>query len=611
MPAPILSIKDACVRFDRDYLFENLSLTVCEGDKIALVGKNGAGKTTLINVITGKCEPEAGERQEKSGLTLGYLSQDILKLPREGTVRQYVVAGMKEENRGEESAYMIDMAVRPLGLDPEAEMATLSGGNLRRAALARALAEEPDILLLDEPTNHLDLETILWLENYLASYSGALLCISHDRAFLAGVTNRVFWLDRGRLRVCGKGFRYFEEWAQELLDNEARELHNREKTLAGEIEWANRGVKARRKRNVRRLEMVSDEKERLEKDKAAYRKATRRLRIPAIDADEGSKILVEFYRVDKIFEAAAGSRRILDKFSLKIQKTDRIGIIGKNGAGKTTFLRLIVGEEEHDAGKIKRAQTLKVSYFQQHAMPPKPQAIVKEILCPEGGEYLEAHGKQRHVCGYLKDFMFNPRDVDTPFLSLSGGQRNRLMLAKTLAKPGNLLILDEPTNDLDADTLDNLQEIIDSYGGALIIVSHDRDFLDKTVDKIMAFDGEGAIQIYNGGYSDYLAAKERETQEIKKPAKPVNATPEPAKKPASPKNSAKLSYKLQRELDNLPKEIAKLEAEKKALDEKLADAELYNRDPNAFDAAVKDYARVKSTLDEKELRWLELDEMQG
>ncbi|MET0156297.1 MAG: ABC-F family ATP-binding cassette domain-containing protein [Rickettsiales bacterium] len=606
MPAPILSIRDACVRFDKNYLFENLSLTVCEGDKIALVGKNGAGKTTLINVITGKCEPETGERQEKAGLTVGYLSQDILALPRDGTVRAYVLSGMKEENRGEDSAYMIDMAVRPLGLDPEASMATLSGGNIRRAALARALAEQPDILLLDEPTNHLDLETILWLESYLAGYGGALLCISHDRAFLAGVTNRVFWLDRGRLRVCAKGFAHFETWAQELLDNEARELHNREKTLVGELEWANRGVKARRKRNVRRLEMAKEEKDRLERDQASYRKATRRLKIPTVEADEGSRMLAEFYRVDKHFD----DRKILEKFSLKIQITDRIGVIGKNGAGKTTFLRLLTGEEEQDAGKIKRALNLRTSYFEQHAMPPKPHATVKEILCPEGGDYLEAHGKTRHVCGYLKDFMFDPKDAESPFLSLSGGQRNRLMLAKTLAKPGNLLILDEPTNDLDADTLDNLQDIINAYGGGLVIVSHDRDFLDRTVDKIMAFEGEGVVDVYNGGYSDYLAARERAEEaakaEEKKQRAPLFASvvKEPVREPAK-----KLSYTLQREWENLPGEIEKLEREKRDLDVALADGDFYNRDPDGFDKAVKDYDRIKKTLDEKENRWLELEEM--
>jgi ATP-binding cassette subfamily F protein uup len=605
--APLLTIRDASVRFEKNYLFEQLSLTICEEDKIALVGRNGAGKTTLIRIVMRECEPESGERLEKPGLSVGYLSQDVSALPRTGTVFDYVSAGLKEENRTEECAYIAERAIHPLGIAPDDLMASLSGGQLRRAALARALAEAPDILLLDEPTNHLDIEAISWLEQYLAGYGGALLCISHDRAFLAGVTNKVFWLDRGKIRVCPKGFGHFEEWSAELLDQEARELHNREKSLAGELEWASRGPKARRKRNVRRLDMAASEKERLEKDQALYRRALKKIKVGKIETEDASRILAEFYRADKAFEANGKRTEILNKFSLKLMKDDRIGMIGRNGSGKTSFLKLLMGELEADAGTVKRAKNMTVSYFEQNATVQKPEITVQEVLCPEGGDYVNALGKERHVRGYLKDFMFDPKDADSPFFSLSGGQKNRLMLAKTLMKPGNLLILDEPTNDLDADTLDNLQEILASYPGALLIVSHDRDFLDRTVNKILSFEGNGVVECYTGGYSDYLAAKKRKSASPALAEAKPKAEEAPAAKRPNPQ-AGKLSYKVRRELEELPGKIAALEKEISALDEALADPGFYSRNPEGFDHAVRRYAEAKEELDAAETRWLELVE---
>lgn len=626
MSVPVLlSVKEASVRFGKEELFQNLEMYIREGEHIALVGKNGAGKTTLMRIITGAREPDSGERWLRQGARVGYLPQDVTAPPDDMTVKEFVAEGLKKRKpkdgdaggavEAHEADYIAEIALTPLELLPDAKMSTLSGGQRRRAALARALAEEPDVLLLDEPTNHLDLEGIKWLENYLARYNGALLTVSHDRAFLGAVSNRVFWLDRGAIRVCPKGFSHFAEWSAELLDLEARELRNRERALELELEWATRGVKARRKRNERRKDEAFEEKEKLEKDKSLYRKATRKIGIPVIEAEETSKIIAEFYKAEKAFPLpGGGEKKVMGRFSLKVQRGDRIGLIGRNGSGKSSFLKLLNGDLEPDAGKVKRARHLEFSYFEQNREGIKPGDTVRTALLPQGGDYIEVHGKERHICGYLKDYLFDPRIIDTPVSSLSGGQKNRLLLAKTLAKPGNVLILDEPTNDLDTDTLDRLQEILRAYQGTLLLVSHDRDFLDNCVDKILAFDGSGHIGVYNGGYSDYLAAVERGDEApdaAAKAPKPAGAAKEktPAAKPK--KASAKMSYKLEREYALLPGNIAALEKEIAELDNMLNDPELYGRDPALFDKTSARYGAAKEELDAAELRWLELDEMKN
>ena len=605
----LLSVKDALIRFSEEPVFENLAFNIHENSRIALVGKNGAGKSTLMNIITGNLELDDGERWEEPGITIGYLHQDIT--PKKGqSVYQYILQEIKEEDR-ELHSYKVDIVAQNLELDVNRDMTHLSGGQLRRAGLARALVEEPDILLLDEPTNHLDLEAIQWLEDYLNSYRGTLMVISHDRTFLANITNKVFWLDRGSMKVSPRGFKYFDEWSEMLLEQEARELQNRKSSVALEVAWASRGVKARVKRNVARLAKVREMREKLKADQASYRKATQKIDLkPLPNIDATSKVVAEFYNVHKSFE----DLKILDKFSLRIQRGDRIGILGKNGSGKTTFLKMLIGQMEPDQGSVKRRKELEFSYFDQKRSDLDPSDTLKKVLSPGGGDYIDVMGKQRHVCGYLKDFMFDPSRAFDKVSQLSGGQKNRLMLAKILANPKTCLILDEPTNDLDMDTLDMLEEILCQYTGTLIIVSHDRDFLDQTVTKILAFEGDAKPQIHIGGYSDYLnfksgkTEKKRDTSTSQEPKQLENKAEqdEPEEKAIKPQ---KLSYKLERELMQLPDKMAKTEEKIKTYNESLADPDFYKRDANAFHEMTKALADEEARLERYESRWLELEEL--
>jgi len=555
----LLSVQDSVISFGGKKLFDGLSFNICEGDKICLVGKNGAGKTTLMNIITGTQGLDDGERWIFPGTTIGYLRQEVAPKPGQ-TVFDFVFEELKpEEGQNAEEAlamksYKVDIVIRPLDLQPEDRMDKLSGGQLRRAALARALVEDPDILLMDEPTNHLDLEIIEWLETYLKGWRGALVCVSHDKTFLANVSDKVFWLDRGR-------------------------LHNRERILAQELEWASKGVKARRKRNVRRVQMVKEASERLRQDKSAFKRMMARVEMPEGElAELSSKIVVEFKSVQKSFNEDGRDIPILDKFNLRIMRGDRIGILGKNGSGKTTFIRLLIKELLPDSGTVKLKKEIEFSYFDQRRRDLDPEKTLWSTMCPDGGDHVNVRGKSRHVIGYLKDFLFDPSIAQQKVGTLSGGQKNRLMLARVLANPKNLLILDEPTNDLDMDTLDMLEEVLSQYDGTLLVVSHDRDFLDQTVTKILAFEGDSKIEGYIGGYSDYIEAKKKFNAKEKKNEKHIT---ESKASPAAPSSSTKskskkLSYKLEYELEHLPKKIEAL---------------------------------ARDELETAETRWLEIEEM--
>lgn len=610
MAAPlVLSVHDAYVTFGTKPLFEDLSFNMHSGDKISLVGKNGAGKTTLMQIITGTREIYAGKRWVEPGINIGYLQQDAMPESTTQTVHDYIFSGLKEEKQTSEYEYMVQMVVEPFDLHPDDRIATLSGGQMRRAALARALVEEPEILLLDEPTNHLDLVAIQWLEEFLKSYRGTLLCVSHDKTFLTNISDKIFWLDRGRVRVCPKGFGHFDEWSQMLLEQEERELSKRQKIVDMEVEWASKGIKARRKRNVRRLEEMKKARDRLKADKSLFNKTMRKIELEPVEASQVSKVMAEFYNVGKSFEEDGRKTLILDKFNFRVMKGDRIGILGKNGSGKTTFLKLLTQSLKPDRGTVKVAKTVEISYFDQKREDLKLNHSMWHNLCPDGGEYINVGGKQRHVCGYLKDFLFDPKSAHDLVSTLSGGQKNRLMLAKVLANPGNFMILDEPTNDLDMDTLDMLEEILSQYQGTLFIVSHDRDFLDQTVTKTLAFEGNGIVDGYIGGYSDYLQAVSGNQPNDKEEKKSPQKKKEPAKKQENQTN--KLSYKLQFELDNLPEKISNLEKEIKELHELLSDPKLYMSEPEKFDKATKRVGKAQEELEKSELRWLELSEMKG
>jgi ATP-binding cassette subfamily F protein uup len=591
----LLSVQEALVSFGGKPLFEDLTFHILEGDKTCLVGKNGAGKSTLMNIIRGLKEIDHGERWILAGTSIGYLQQDIpVKVGQ--TVREFILEDLSEENK--EEAQM-EMVADPLDIKLTDRMDELSGGQKRRAALARALVEQPDILLLDEPTNHLDLDVIMWLENYLKAYRGAVMCISHDRKFLENISDKVFWLDRGRMRICPTGYKGFEDWSSLMLEQEERELKNREKMLEVEIEWASRGVKARRKRNVRRLALMKVEREKFKADKSAFLQMMSKVEMEASEVTGTSKIVAEFIKVDKHF----GEKTIMDKFSMRILRGDRIGILGKNGSGKSSFLKLLIGELEADAGKVKRNKEIEFSYFDQTRSNLNLEDSLWTTLIPTGGDYIDVMGKPRHVCGYLQDFLFDPAYARSPVKTLSGGQKNRLLLAKVLAHPKSFLILDEPTNDLDMDTLDVLEEILSNYKGTLIIVSHDRDFLDQTVSKILAFEGDGDIQGYIGGYSDYLSQK-KEDEKIKQ--EKIARAKEAQVVIELPKPTTKLSFKVQYELDNLPAKIEALEKEIDELARTLEDSTLYVRDAALFQKYSERMAQAEHEKDAAELRWLEL-----
>ena len=606
----LLNVQDALIRFGDKTLFEDLSFNIRDDEKICLIGQNGAGKTTLMNIITGEREPDEGIRWQLAGSTIGYLRQEVI-VKHGQTIRDYIFEALNNQDGSHD--YKIERVITPLDLVIDAPMDSLSGGQLRRAALARALVEDPDILLLDEPTNHLDLDIIEWLEGYLKAWRGSLVCISHDRAFLEHVSEKVMWLDRGRLKICPRGFGFFEEWSAMLLEQEERELQNRQKVLDQEVEWASRGVKARRKRNIRRVELMKTEREKLRRDKGALAKMLAKIEFtPAEAAEASSKQVALFYGASKSYPVVGEADKIiLDKLNLRIMRGDRVGIVGSNGSGKTTFLRMMIGEMKPDAGSVKLAKEIEVSYFDQKRKDLHPDHTLQRVLCPNGSDYIEVMGKTRHVAGYLKDFLFDPRMAQQPVSTLSGGQKNRLLLAKILANPGGLLILDEPTNDLDMDTLDTLEDMLAQYTGTLLVVSHDRDFLDQTVSKILAFEGQGKVVAAIGNYQDYVAEKKRRAAGKPEPVELLETQPRSRGQNTAPKVSkeARLNFNQQHELTQLPGTIAKLETDIASIENRLGDATLYTDDPDRFNQLTRQLTHNQRALAVAEQRWLELEEL--
>ena len=608
----LFSIKEASVIYKEAPVFQDLSLNIHQSKRIALIGKNGAGKSTIMNIISGVKDLDEGEKWEEPGVTIGYLGQEFDFKDTE-TVFDFIFSNILGEER-ELYKYKVNIIADALSLEINKKMNMLSGGQLRRAGIARALVEEPDILLLDEPTNHLDLNIISWLEQYLNNYTGSLLCISHDKRFLENITNQVFWLDRGKLKVSPKGFKFFDEWSSMLLDQEARELKRRKQIVAEEVIWASRGVKARVKRNINRLNKVKQMREKLKADESLFRQATKQITFePTKDIETNSKVIAEFFKVYKEFKENNNTLNILNGFNLRIKRGDRIGIIGPNGTGKTTFLRLILNELNADKGSIKVNKNIEFSYFDQNRSDLKPRDTLKDVMVPNGGDYIEVRGKMRHVYGYLKDFMFDPSEILETVSTLSGGQKNRLKLAKVLANPKSCLILDEPTNDLDMETLDMLGEILMSYKGTLLLVSHDRDFLDQTVTKILSFEGNGVVEEIIGGYSDYLAFKKsnKGQSNIINNEKYLNKKSKQKSENVEVKNNRKLTYKLEFELKNLPAKIMNKENEINKYNHRLADPDFYINEPDLFNEVAKKLELAKKDLEYFETRWIELEEMKN
>ena len=598
MPSDLLfSLRDVEIKFGKKIIFQDLNLNLHKGDMIALVGKNGVGKTTLMKTIHGDQDLDTGELWNFPNLKVGYFNQKFEKL-NNTSVEENLSDLTNDKNQ-----HFVDIFCNKLNLDKFAKMDDLSGGQKRKVFLIRSLIQESDVLLLDEPTNHLDLQCIEWLEAYLRNLNKTIICVSHDRTFLSNFTNKVFWIDRGRLRVSPRGFKDFDKWSEELLDQEYRELKNRKQFVNIELEWANKGVKARVKRNERRLKRAKDLKQKLEKDEASYRSAIKSLR-PQVSkkSSDQSKFIAELQ--DVFVKYSNQSEFVFKNLTIKISKNDRIGLLGNNGSGKSTFLKTILNEIQISKGKIKLKKNLEFSYFDQMRNDLNGRKSIKDILVPSGGDYLKVQGNDRHVCSYVKDFQFDPKNVNHTIQTLSGGEQNRLLLAKVLANPKTGLILDEPTNDLDLETLDLLTEMLSNYNGTLLIVSHDRDFLDQTVNKILYFKDDGDVELFFGGYSDFLKSQ---NQQVHKSKEIKNSNSENKKTNLS-KN--KLSYKFKFELDKLPKEIKIIQQELEEIKNEMKDSNLYLENYDRYQEITNKMEELNTKLSIKENRWYELLKME-
>jgi ATP-binding cassette subfamily F protein uup len=596
MAAPILSYEDLGLVQGEGWLFRGLDLYIGQRDRLALIGRNGAGKTTLLECLAGLIDPDEGKRTIVPGTNVVLLEQDP-KMDGFETLEEWVLHGPDGPHAHEAAAI-----AGQLGIDLARATATASGGERRRAAITRALAQKPDVLLLDEPTNHLDLGAIEWLEEWLKRFTGAFIVISHDRTFLTRLTKSCIWLDRGQLRRAEIGFGGFDAWTERVYDEEARAAEKLDAKLKIELQWLQRGVTARRRRNQGRLAKLNE----MRAQRAAMLGAAGTAKLALAKDDVRSKTVIDAEHVSKAY----GDRLIIRDFSLRIQRGDRIGIVGPNGAGKTTLLKLLTGETEPGSGTGTRAKTLAGIVIDQQRKLMEPQRRVKDVLA-NGGDWIEVRGAKKHIKGYLKEFLFDPALADAPIGSLSGGERSRLLLAREFAREANLLVLDEPTNDLDLETLDLLQEVIADYDGTVLIVSHDRDFLDRTVTITLGLDGSGKVDIVAGGYEDWVRKR---YEHARTPAKAgaqggAKAAPSGAPGPRPAPGNKKLSYKDQRDYDRLPGEIERLQAEVAADEAALHDPDLYIREPDRFATLTERIARNRAEIEAAEYRWLEVAEM--
>ncbi len=588
---PLYTLQNARLSFGGTPLFDGLDLYVKKGDKICLVGRNGSGKSTLLKVVAGLQDVDDGTVFIQPGTRIAYMAQETVFDGAE-TLRDAVIAGLRDKTE----TYKADVLIDQFGLQASANAAAASGGERKKAALAAALAGEPDILLLDEPTNHMDIESILRLEKIIAGFSGAVIVISHDRIFLKNVSTATVWIDRGRTHEQNKGFAFFEDWRDKILEQEENEQANLARKIARETVWLHKGVTARRKRNMGRLRRLQD----LRQERREQIKQTGSVALTVDQGEIQTNLIIEAKHLNKSF----GDRVIVKDFSFRLMRGNKIGVVGPNGAGKTTLVKLMTGKMKPDAGFLRLTRNLQEAYFDQNRMTLDETKTLKQTLCPDGGDTVFVRGEPRHVVSYLKDYLFSPLQLNTPVSALSGGEKNRLMLARALAKPSNFLVLDEPTNDLDTDTLDLLQDALAAYEGTMLVVSHDRDFLDNVATSLLYMKGDGTVVEYVGGYTDLL---ERLADEAPESAKKEKA-PKPAPK-REPPEKTRMSYKDKRELEMLPAQIDALTEQIAVLESKMNDGGFYARDPAAFAQTAADLERLKTELDGKETRWLELSEM--
>ncbi|MES3044122.1 ABC-F family ATP-binding cassette domain-containing protein [Sphingomonas faeni] len=590
MAAPILAFEGLGLVQGSGWLFRNLDIHIGPRDRLALIGRNGAGKTTLLKLLGGSVIADEGRRVIVPGTRVVILEQEP-DLRGFATLRDYVMAGDDAPVN-----YEADSIADQLGIDLSREAASASGGERRRAAIVRALSQDPDVLLLDEPTNHLDIGAIEWIEEWLKRFRGAFVVISHDRTFLTRLTKQTLWLDRGAIRRAEVGFGGFEAWTEQVYAEEQRQAEKLDARLKLEEHWLLRGVTGRRKRNQGRLTKLHE----MRAERASMIGPQGSANLTTSSDDSKTKVVIDAKNVTKAY----GDRTIIGDLTLRVTRGDRIGIVGRNGAGKSTLLKLLTGEIQPDSGSIKLAQTLDAVVIDQQRSLMAPEKTVREVVV-DGGEWIDVLGVRKHIHGYLKDFLFDPNMVDAKIGSLSGGERSRLLLAREFAKPSNLLVLDEPTNDLDLETLDLLQEVIGDYDGTVLIVSHDRDFLDRTVTITLGLDGSGTVDVVAGGYEDW-EKRRVSTTTGKRASKKVSATA-PAAAAAAPR--AKLTYKDQRDYELLPKRIEELDAQMAADAAKLAKPDLYMRDHATFAKLTAAIEQARAEKEAAELRWLELAEM--
>ncbi|WP_341908872.1 ATP-binding cassette domain-containing protein [Ferrovibrio terrae] len=593
MAPPLLTLADIHLTFGGTPLLEGANLSVMAGDRLCLVGRNGSGKSTLLKVAAGSVQADKGERIVQSGVTLRYLPQEPDLSGFDDTL-SYVLAGLGPSDDPHRAATLLNA----LGLTGAENPKELSGGEARRAALARVIAPEPDILLLDEPTNHLDLPAIEWLESELQRLRSALVLISHDRRFLSNLTRATIWLDRSATRRLEQGFAAFEDWRDALLEQEETERHKLDRKIVAELDWVRHGVSGRRKRNMGRMRALQD----LKTERRDQRKVTGNVTLNVSEAETSSKLIAEAKAISK----AWGDLTVLREVSIKVQRGDRLGIVGANGAGKTTLLNILTGKLAPDSGSIRLGENIALVTLDQKRETLDPEMTLQYAMSG-GSDKVTLNGQPRHVMSYMKDFLFTPEQARTPLKVLSGGERGRLMLARALAKPSNVLVLDEPTNDLDLETLDLLQEMLADYPGTVLLVSHDRDFLDRVCTSVLASEGDGRWIAYAGGYSDMVAQRGVGVQARAAAAKAARAETDKGEAAPRAASKRKLSFKEKHALETLPKRIAALQAEIAQHQATLNDAQLFSRDPAKYEAASKGLEKAGTELSAAEDQWLELE----
>ena len=612
---PLLSISDIGVNLGDRWLLRHVDLSLSAGDRLALVGRNGAGKSSLMKLIAGSQEPDEGSRWVAPGVQVAYLPQTPT-FSGSMSLASYVIQGLENERENgpenglgrdeniSDSMHRADAMLMRMNMDPARMTDGLSGGERRRVSLARALITNPDILLLDEPTNHLDLPTIEWLEGLLKERGGALVLISHDRAFLRSLGNGIIWINQGNLRRREGAFEQFEDWSEGIMTEESVRLRKLDKRIADETRWSHQGISARRKRNQGRMRELAELRVQRIRDGGSM---SRQMSMTTGNAEGGGQVVLEARNITITVPGAIPQdepHMLVSHFNAIIKRGDRLGIVGPNGAGKSTLLRVMLGEIEPSAGHVKIGFGLLPAYFDQNRTQLNPDANPWTTLCPDGGETVEVGGKPRHVTSYLRDFLFDDHKMTQRVGTLSGGEQNRLMLARIFAQPHNFLVLDEPTNDLDLESMDLLQEVVADYDGTVMIVSHDRDFLDRTVSGVLAFEEQGRITPHAGGYSDYLS---RRTALAKADSKQRKAKKKPAQEKPSGPQKERLSYKQTYLLKTLPEEMSRLEAAIATAAEKLGDMTFFAKDPDAYQALSAQMDADNTAFCEAEEMWLELE----